>query len=181
MNLWILQRLWSGLLLMLQCNPRHTWHSAQSQFLPWPWGMLAGWQQPESRLIKNVTIVVTVRSSFSAERHCHTDSCCLEVKGYILHRLYSSTILKGSSGADLGSIFFINGDEEKSWKVKESPLTVFSARRGLCLHPWLSLTNDYVWHQRGSSTAGVTCLLLFWVNPSRNKTQSSFKSKPVMI
>lgn len=30
---------------------------------------LAGWQQPESGLIKNVTIVVTVRSSFSVEGH----------------------------------------------------------------------------------------------------------------
>ena len=65
----ILRRLWWRLLLTVPCNPRHTWHSAQSQFLLWPWGMLAGQPQPESRLINNVTIVETSRSFFSTQRH----------------------------------------------------------------------------------------------------------------
>lgn len=88
-SLW---RLWSKPLFMVAWNLRHTWHSAQSQFLPWLWGMLAGWQQPGSlriNLMKNVVIVVTVRSFSSVT----TDSCCVEAKGYDTFPLQESSLI----------------------------------------------------------------------------------------
>lgn len=95
------------------------------------------------RLIKNVTIVVFLFCP-PPPLHAPQTAVVWRLKAVTRtspafthsHRLYSSTILEGTSGSDLGSIWIINRDDEKSWKIKESSLKVFSAQRVFCLHPW---------------------------------------------
>lgn len=60
---WLPWAVWGGTLSPCTCDLRHTWHSAQSQSSPRPWGMLAMWQRLGSRLIKKVSIVQSGRSS----------------------------------------------------------------------------------------------------------------------
>lgn len=159
MSFW--RRLWSRLLLMLSYNPRHTWHSAQSQLLPWPWGMLARWQQLESRLIKNVTIVVIVRSFFFAffTTVCITDSCCLEAKGYDMlyfscihtHSGFIHWILEGTCGSDLCSFKVINRGDKKSWKIKRDDKSYITENR----------SSVCTLHNKASFNC--TCSILIWV------------------
>ena len=152
------------LLLMVPRNPRHTWHSAQSQFLPWPWGMLAGWQQPESRLIKNVTIVVTVRSS--ATTACTTGSCCLETKGY---DTYFSCVHTHTQALFIGQ--YKRGLLEGIWAGFESLRwrEILEDKRVLMLKGWSVYTRGLTENPKGRT--GVlsmcpltcTCCVLVWI------------------